>query len=59
LGTRTFGVRLLTPEGKVLEEIPQGDEGTAKAPRLPEWEPDNMGDGMTARVESTSQQHAF
>lgn len=59
IGTRTFGIRILTLDGDVLAEIPQGNRGASGGPALPEWEPDNMGDGMTARLESTSQQHAF
>ena len=59
IGTRTFGIRILTLDGDVLAEIPQGNRGASGGPALPEWEPDNMGDGMTARLESTSQHHAF
>ncbi|MDA0807497.1 MAG: hypothetical protein O2945_07485 [Planctomycetota bacterium] len=59
IGTRSFGVRIFTTDGDVLAEIPQGKPSVAGEPALPEWEPDNMGDGMTALVESTSPQHAF
>ena len=59
IGTRSFGIRIFTTDGDVLAEIPQCKPSVAGEPALPEWEPDNMGDGMTARIESTSQQHAF
>lgn len=59
IGTHSFGVRIFTTDGDVLAEIPQGKPSVAGGPALPEWEPDNMGDGMTARLESTSGQHAF
>jgi hypothetical protein len=59
IGTRAFGVRIYSTDGKVLAEIPQGVRDSSSGPVLPEWEPDNMGDGMTARIESTASAHAF
>jgi hypothetical protein len=59
VGTGLSGVRLLSEDGRLLADIPQGCTGSAGRQGLPEWETNRVVSNRSGRLNDVSQYHTF
>jgi hypothetical protein len=59
IGTRSFGVRVMSQDGQVIAEFPQGKQASTGQTGLPAWELDRMTSKGHFRIQDTDQGHGF